>query len=138
MPPISNGPTARWALSFSLPRGYESPCGWLPPLPLTRVQNRQPHDLVPLITDDHVIIRQFAIRSERRLLKVHVQHIRILIVSRPEESPRRFQNRRCQFKDSLRINHGHNRLRCSSDLIRRERNAVIINPSLSSPSLVEF
>src|SRR5207245_3032656 len=49
-------------------------------LPLTRMQNCQSHNLVPLIPNDHIVIRQLAVGGDGWLAKVHVDHVRSLVV----------------------------------------------------------
>ncbi len=44
------------------------------------MENREPDDLLALITDDDVIVRQFTIRRMTRLLEIDVQNIDLGVV----------------------------------------------------------
>ena len=61
--------------------------------PPAGVQNGQANDLVVLIADDNVVVRQLAVRGDRGFLEVDVQHIRFRVVGGPEEAVRRLKHR---------------------------------------------
>jgi hypothetical protein len=58
------------------------------------VQNGDPHDLVAVVSDDHIVIREFAIGGMAGLLEIDVEGIGFRVVRRPEIALWRLSNGR--------------------------------------------
>ena len=57
-------------------------------LSLAGVENRQPHDGRSFVTDDDVVIGEFAVGRMARLFEIDVQHVGLRVIGRPQVSLR--------------------------------------------------
>ena len=104
--------------------------------PAAGMQDRQPNDLFAPITHDDVVGPELAVGRLCPRFKVHVDHVRRLVIGALHRSMRSLENGRDRVKKIAQLDGGHTcLLRLKIAATREVTNAVITKPSCASTSL---
>ena len=104
--------------------------------PAAGMQDRQPNDLFAPITHDDVVGPELAVGRLCPRFKVHVDHVRWLVIGALHRSMRSLENGRDRVEKIAQLDGGHTcLLRLKIAATREVTNAVITKPSCASTSL---
>ena len=104
--------------------------------PAAGMQDRQPNDLFAPITHDDVVGPELAVGRLCPRFKVHVDHVRRLVIGALHRSMRSLENGRDRVEKIAQLDGGHTcLLRLKIAATREVTNAVITKPSCASTSL---
>ena len=104
--------------------------------PAAGMQDRQPNDLFAPITHDDVVGPELAVGRLCPRFKVHVYHVRRLVIGALHRSMRSLENGRDRVEKIAQLDGGHTcLLRLKIAATREVTNAVITKPSCASTSL---
>ena len=104
--------------------------------PAAGMQDRQPNDLFAPITHDDVVGPELAVGRLCPRFKVHVDHVRRLVIGALHRSMRSLENGRDRVEKIAQLDGGHTcLLRLKIAATREVTNAVITKPSCASTFL---
>jgi hypothetical protein len=113
------------AVARALPRALEE-------LALAGVEDRVPNNILALVTDNHVVVGEFAVRGMAGFLVVDVERIGPGVIRHPHQAFSRFFEFRQELQVILNFGYGQSCFLFSREVIRRVRKAVITKPSWSN------